>query len=174
MDAAGLGPNEQKFIQNVNSLSSHAKVAAVAETTKSGGMFSTIFGGRRQSVKMPSTAEGEYVDTRHVGVLKGCLEQLINGDLPVDKYPAMGPSISSSSEAKANAKSMRRYGSNNRWGKRETNVTGSRVICFVVGGIAYSEMRAGYELQAQHSKEVVVGSTHFVSPDEYMGEVHGL
>jgi syntaxin-binding protein 1 len=96
---------------------------------------------------------------------------MIGGELPQDKFPAMGPAISSSSEAKANAKSMRRYGANNRWGKRESSISGSRALCFVIGGIAYSEMRAGYELQGQHSKEVVVGGTHFISPDEYMEEV---
>ena len=173
MDAASMGPNEQRFIQNLNSLCAQTKAAAVAETAK-GGMFSTIFGSRKASMKIAATAEGEYVDTRHVGVLKGCMEQLINGELPLDKFPAMGPSISSSSEAKANAKSMRRYGANNRWGKRESNISGSRVLCFMVGGMAYSEMRAGYELQSQHSKEVIVGSTHFCSPDEYMSDVSGL
>ena len=128
MDAAGLGPNEQRFIQNLDILVK--KSAKTTVEAGKGGLFSTIFGSRRPSVKIPPTAEGEYSDTRHVGLLKGLVEQMINGELPVDKYPSMGPSISSSSEAKGNAKSMRRYGANNRWGKRETNITGSRVMCF--------------------------------------------
>ena len=174
MDAAAFDAREQTFIRNIKTLCAHTQAAAVAESSKSGGMLSSIFGGRKGAQKIAATSEGEYVDTRHIGAMKGCLEQLINGELPTDKYPALGPTISSSSEAKGNAKSMRRYGANNRWGKRETNITGSRALCFVIGGLAYSEMRAGYELQAQHSKEVVVGSTHFVSPDEYVSEVSGL
>ena len=47
-------------------------------------------------------------------------------------------------------------------------------MCFVAGGITYSEMRAAYELQAQHSKEVVVGGTHFVNSAEYIKEITGL
>ena len=164
---AGLGAGDQQFIRNIQSL---VKPDPQAETEKK-SMFSSVFGSRRPSMKHDATAEGEYSDTRHVGLLKGLIEQMISAELPVDKYPAMGPSISSSSEAKANAKSMRRYGANNRWGKRESNITGSRYMTFVAGGVAYSELRAGYELQSQHSKEIIIGGTHFVSPDEYMDEV---
>ena len=170
MDAAGLSTNET-FVSKLQSLCKPVAAQAAAEPAK-GGMFSSIFGGsRKPSVKIAATAEGEYAETRHIGLLKGLLDQMIGGELPQDKFPAMGPAISSSSEAKANAKSMRRYGANNRWGKRESSISGSRALCFVIGGIAYSEMRAGYELQGQHSKEVVVGGTHFISPDEYMEEV---
>jgi len=169
MDAAGLGKNET-FVAKLQRLCKPVAAAAAAEPAK-GGMFNSIFGARKPSVKIAATAEGEYADTRHIGLLKGLLDQLIGGELPQDKFPAIGPSISSSSEAKSNAKSMRRYGANNRWGKRESSISGSRCLAFVVGGVAYSEMRAGYELQGQHSKEVIVGGTHFISPEEYMDEI---
>jgi len=172
MDAAGFGKNET-FVSKLQLLSKPvaAAAAAAAEPAKA-GMFSSIFGGKsKPAVKIAATAEGEYADTRHTGLLKGFLDQMIGGELPHDKFPALGPSISSSSEAKANAKSMRRYNANNRWGKRESSISGSRCLAFVVGGVAYSEMRAGYELQGQHSKEVIVGGTHFISPEEYLEEV---
>ena len=51
-------------------------------------MFSSIF--RRESVKHKPTPEGEYADTRHVGQLRILLEQLLGGDLPFDRYPALG------------------------------------------------------------------------------------
>jgi syntaxin-binding protein 1 len=172
MDAAGFGPNET-VVPKLELLCKPRAPEAVAEPGKA-GIFSSIFGGARKTQKIAATAEGEYADTRHVCALKAALDQLIGGELPQDKFPALGPSISSSSEAKANAKSMRRYGANNRWGKRESNITGSRCICFVVGGVAFSELRAGYELQTQHSKEVIMGGTHFVAPEEFLEEVSKL
>ena len=51
-------------------------------------MFSSMF--RRESVKHKPTPEGEYADTRHVGQLRILLEQLLGGDLPFDRYPALG------------------------------------------------------------------------------------
>lgn len=51
-------------------------------------MFSSMF--RRESVKHKPTPEGEYADTRHGGQLRILLEQLLGGDLPFDRYPALG------------------------------------------------------------------------------------
>ena len=51
-------------------------------------MFSSMF--RRESIKHKPTPEGEYADTRHGGQLRILLAQLLGGDLPFDRYPALG------------------------------------------------------------------------------------
>ena len=178
IQAAGLSSTDNQFLMNIDALCSKAmKSDPVAEQTmqsRGKSMISSIFGTQKKREQHAATAEGEYTDSRFVGAIKGLLEQLISSDLPVDKYPNVGPAISSSSDARSAAKSVRRFGANNRWGKKESSITGGRYMCFVAGGITYSEMRAAYELQTQHSKEVVCGGTHFINSAEYIGEIASL
>ena len=92
-------------------------------------------------MKHAPTPEGEYSDTRHVTQLKvlmirdrtivnvvsswilstriSCmmlckvlLEQFLASELPMEKFPAMGPAVASSS--KGEAKSVRKFGANSR------------------------------------------------------------
>ena len=174
--AAGLSTDDQAVLTKFDRLCVNlpAPVAAAAGGGKSGGFFSSMF-GKKKAQKFVDTPEGSYVDTRYVVALKGLLESLIGGSLALDKYPAIGPTISSSAEAKGAAKSVRRFGANSRWGKKDAiTITGGRYLVFVAGGVAYSELRTGYELQKEHSKEVIVGGTHLINPDMYVSEVRNL
>ena len=175
--AGNLSSSDQAFLENLDKLCKKTMTPAAAEsmTSKGKSMMSSFFKSRgKKAEQHAATAEGEYADSRFVGAMKGLMEQLLNSDLPADKYPALGPTIGSSNEAKSAAKSVRRFGANSRWGKKESNVTGGRYMCFVAGGITHSEMRAAYELQTQHSKEVICGSTHFTTGSEYMSDVGKL
>ena len=59
-----------------------------------------------------------------------------------------------------------------RWAKKDNiQYTGGRFIVFVAGGVCYSETRAGYELMNQHSKEIIVGGSHVITPDSYLVDV---
>ena len=175
--AANLSKADEQFLENLDKLCKKTMSPAASETmtTKGKSMMSSFFKSRgKKAEQHAATAEGEYTDSRFVGAMKGLLEQLLNSDLPADKYPALGPTIGSSNEAKSAAKSVRRFGANSRWGKKETNVTGGRFMSFVAGGLTHSEMRAAYELQSQHNKEVICGSTHFINSADYVSEVSKL
>ncbi|OXB84163.1 UNVERIFIED_CONTAM: hypothetical protein H355_007046 [Colinus virginianus] len=51
----------------------------------------------------------------------------------------------------------------------------ARLIIFVIGGITYSEMRSAYEVsQAYKTCEVIVGSTHILTPRRLLDEVKSL
>jgi syntaxin-binding protein 1 len=164
---------DQQFVLNLNQFC-RAQDQERASTSKSKGFFSSFFGGQKEAVKHKATAEGEYADTRHQCLLKTLMDQLITAQLPSDKYPATGPSISVSSEIRAGAKSVRRFAANSRWNKKENSVSGGRYLCFVAGGIGFNELRSAYELQQQHSKEIVIGGTSFVDPNSYTQQLTAL
>lgn len=55
-----------------------------------------------------------------------------------------------------------------------TKKGGPTIIIFVVGGMTYSEMRAAYEASATTNYEVVIGSTHIITPEEFMQQLKSL
>jgi hypothetical protein len=169
--AAIISGVDQQFIINLNNICAANDTNDSNDGNKKGSFFGSLFGGKKEAVKHQATPEGEFVDSRHQCLLKSLMEQLVGGQLPTDKYPGVGPAVSASSEMKSAAKSVRRFGANSRWNKKESNVTGGRYIAFVAGGVTFSELRSAYELQTQHSKEVIVGGTSFVSPREYMSDL---
>lgn len=169
---AKLSLNEQQVLTNFEKVLPPPGESGAIATVK-GGILSSIFRGK--AVKHAPTPEGEYADTRHVCQLKVLLEQQIAGDLPADKFPSMGPNVSSGGDSKAGAKSVRKFGANARWAKKDNmQYSGGRYIVFIAGGISYAEIRVGHEVMQAHSKEVVIGGTSLMSPDNYMVEVGSL
>ncbi|XP_041335448.1 syntaxin-binding protein 3 isoform X4 [Pyrgilauda ruficollis] len=58
---------------------------------------------------------------------------------------------------------------------REERRSSARLIVFVIGGVMYSEMRSAYEVsEAYKSCEVVIGSTHILTPRKLLEEVKSL
>mmetsp|Transcript_25416 Transcript_25416/g.27786 ORF Transcript_25416/g.27786 Transcript_25416/m.27786 type:complete len:631 (+) Transcript_25416:78-1970(+) len=169
--AARLSSDDQKMIENFDRLLQPLTTGASGEEKKS-GLFSAIFGGAKVS-RPASTAEGEYIESRHVPMLRAHLEQLLNGNLALDKFPAMGPSVVTA--PKAEAKSVRRFGAASRFGKKDNvQFTGGRFLVFVAGGITYGETKIAYDLMMSQQKEVVFGSTHITTPDSYLSDVGSL
>jgi len=140
----------------------------VEKEEKKGGILSSIFRGK--AVKHASTPEGEYADTRHISELKVHLEQFVAGELPIDKFPAIGPA---GGAAAAGAKSVRKFGANSRWAKKDT-FTGGRFLVYIAGGISYQELRVGYEVMKANSKEIVMGGTNLISPHSYLVDIGSL
>jgi syntaxin-binding protein 1 len=75
-------------------------------------------------------------------------------------------------------------GPTSRWGKSSTrqasassgpkSFNGGRAIVFMMGGLSYSEMRVARQVMMKESREVVIGSTAFVSPQEFVEDLAAL
>ncbi|BEI82705.1 hypothetical protein CcaverHIS002_0305730 [Cutaneotrichosporon cavernicola] len=57
---------------------------------------------------------------------------------------------------------------------RQTTDHQQRYIIFVAGGMTYSEIRQAYTLSAALGKDIVIGSTHIVTPESYLKDVKSL
>eukprot|EP00607_Mallomonas_marina_P007274 CAMPEP_0182418434 /NCGR_PEP_ID=MMETSP1167-20130531/2870_1 /TAXON_ID=2988 /ORGANISM="Mallomonas Sp, Strain CCMP3275" /LENGTH=369 /DNA_ID=CAMNT_0024592643 /DNA_START=863 /DNA_END=1972 /DNA_ORIENTATION=- len=172
MDAHLTGP-EQQILRNLE------KLIVASQPVEAGQPKASFFKffKSKPATKHAPTPEGEYADTRHVSEFRMILDHLIAGDLPADKYPTVGSDASEAVEQKGVAKSARRAAPANKygWGKKE-NITYSskRHIVFISGGVSYGELRVAGDVMSQHSKEIVVGSTHFMSPDNFVRDVAQL
>lgn len=51
---------------------------------------------------------------------------------------------------------------------------GERQLVFVVGGLCFSELRVAREVMSKESKEIIIGSTHFTKPTDFMKDVSKL
>ena len=59
-----------------------------------------------------------------------------------------------------------------RWGKKDqSQLSGGRYIAFIAGGVGYSELRTAYEQMQSSAKEVVIGGSHIISPDDFIDHV---
>jgi syntaxin-binding protein 1 len=85
----------------------------------------------------------------------------------------MGPAAApTGGETKSVAKSVRKYGVNSRWGKKDQNqLSGGRFMVFIAGGVSYAELRSAYESMMHNTKEVIVGSSHIVNPEGYLENI---
>jgi syntaxin-binding protein 1 len=134
--------------------------------------------------------ETEY-NSRYVPPLQTILEDLVNNRLSLEEYPSlmpmpemmsMGSSGTAASARKRDTASARKSGSTtSRWQKATPKentkpglFTGGRAIVFYVGGICYSELRVARTVMDRENKEIVVGSTHFTKPKDFLRDMDKL
>jgi len=149
-----------------------------------------------------SDDEAEYAASRYVPPIKVLLEELATNNLSLEDYPSvlpmpdMGPSPSSSggrrgapansgrgartgaaSARKAGGPSARWSASSSRQSSRSSgpkNFSGGRAIVFMMGGLSFAEVRSARQVMMKESREIIVGSTAFVSADEFVEDLATL
>jgi syntaxin-binding protein 1 len=52
--------------------------------------------------------------------------------------------------------------------------TGSKIILFIAGGVSFSEIRSAYELAQLHGRQVIIGSTHLLTPKQFLQDLRDL
>ncbi|KFP86751.1 Syntaxin-binding protein 3, partial [Apaloderma vittatum] len=116
------------------------------------------------------SSEETFQLSRWTPVIKDVMEDAIENKLDSKDWPYCSqcpPTWNGSGAVSARHKPKASY--------QDERKSRARLIIFVIGGITYSEMRSAYEVsQAYKSCEVVIGSTHILTPKRLLDEVKSL
>ncbi|KFP66211.1 Syntaxin-binding protein 3, partial [Cariama cristata] len=116
------------------------------------------------------SSEETFQLSRWTPIIKDVMEDAIENKLDSKDWPYCSqcpPTWNGSGAVSARQKPKASY--------QDERKSSARLIIFVIGGITYSEMRSAYEVcQGYKSCEVVIGSTHILTPKRLLDEVKSL
>ncbi|XP_014798896.1 PREDICTED: syntaxin-binding protein 3 isoform X2 [Calidris pugnax] len=116
------------------------------------------------------SSEETFQLSRWTPVIKDVMEDAIENKLDSKEWPYSSqcpPTWNGSGAVSARHKPRASY--------KDERKSSARLIIFVIGGVTHSEMRSAYEVsQAYKSCEVVIGSTHILTPRRLLDEVKSL
>uniref|UniRef100_A0A8C9NF11 Syntaxin binding protein 3 n=1 Tax=Serinus canaria TaxID=9135 RepID=A0A8C9NF11_SERCA len=121
-------------------------------------------------VRRDRSKEETFQLSRWTPVIKDVMEDAIENKLDSKDWPYCSrcpPTWNGSGAVSARQKP--------RTSHREERRSSARLIVFVIGGVTFSETRSAYEVsEAYKSCEVVIGSTHILTPRKLLEEVKSL
>uniref|UniRef100_A0A673IDD5 Syntaxin-binding protein 3-like n=1 Tax=Sinocyclocheilus rhinocerous TaxID=307959 RepID=A0A673IDD5_9TELE len=129
----------------------------------------SMFSFRKQPRKDRSDKE-TYNVSRWTPVIKDIMEDAVENKLEVKDWPYQSECPSAWNGSRAVSARQKHKGSS-----PDDLRSGSRLIVFVLGGVSYSEMRCAYEVtHANKSCEVIIGSTHILTPRGLLEDIYNL
>lgn len=143
---------------------------------------------RSKKNKEDSDDENAYASSRYTPVMKNILNELVANSLSLDEFPSVVPmpasTISSSKTDKTSARTARKKkGATDKWStvggtKKSSNqditFSGSRSLVFMVGGMSYSELRVASKVMQKSSREIIIGSTDFISASDFIKKLDSV
>ncbi|KAI0352131.1 Sec1-like protein [Trametes cingulata] len=139
----------------------------------------------RRKIKQKPSNEEEYELSRYKPVLRTVLEDHAANKLDstlfpyVKDSPSAAPAASSLRSSPAIQPAVSLRSQKPSWHKAARGAstqqdTRQRLLVFVAGGMTYSEMREAYLLSKSLNKEIIIGSTHALTPKQFVDDLKVL
>ncbi|SCV68091.1 BQ2448_212 [Microbotryum intermedium] len=167
----------------------HARLAlhemdAVDNLSQMGINVSKDSGKKRKALFKQRPEEDSYDISRFQPALKYMLEEHFSGSLDQSTFPYVrdAPPSGGSSSSRATSAAPAQAGSlrsaRPQWtatrGRRTVAEPRQRVVVFVAGGMTFSEVRAVYKLSESANKDIVIGSTNTITPEQFVSDLSNL
>jgi len=137
----------------------------------------------KRRISHKESNEDEYELSRYKPLLRRVIEDQVSSRLDpagfpyVKDYPQASATVSSARPIPTTTTSLRSAKPSWHRAARTGGAaveTRQRVIVFVAGGMTYSEMREAYLLSSQLGKDVFIGSTHALTPRQFIDDLKVL
>jgi len=165
--------------ENLTKLVQHAQISPQDKQTiinmANLGLNVVVDGNRKkiyQVARKERITEQTYQMSRWTPVIKDIMEECIEDKLDLKHFPFLaGRAASSGYHAPTSA----RYGHWHKDKGQQTVKNVPRLIVFVVGGVCFSEIRCAYEVtQGVKNWEVICGSSHILTPEDFLSNLQKL
>ena len=120
-------------------------------------------------------AQGEeYALSRFQPAVQHMLDHLCKGTLDPAVFPYVKPPLDPNEDNMSGQGSLRAAKPSWAGAGRRVVENRQRILVFMAGGATYSESRACYEISARHSRDVVLATSHMVTPELFVRQVSDL
>ncbi|XP_071984726.1 syntaxin-binding protein 3 [Engystomops pustulosus] len=159
--------------ENLDRLIQHAKIESDGDVLKNWkyiGVPVVPKSSQRKPSRRDRSREETFQLSRWTPLIKDIIEDNIENKLDSREWPYFSecPAAWNGSGAVSARQKHNTMG-------RDDRKTVSKLIIFVIGGITYSEIRSAYEVsQANKFVQVIIGSTHIITPKKMLDDVKNL
>ncbi|KAG8958292.1 vacuolar sorting protein VPS33/slp1 [Tulasnella sp. 419] len=139
-------------------------------------------GDKDRKMMKQKPADDDYDLSRFQPLLKTVLMDHVADKLDADRFPyvrnAPPPAAASASARPVQAATSLRSAKPG-WAKATKpgvgrNEVRQRFLVFIAGGMTYSEMRTAYQLSESLKKEIIIGSSHIYTPEQFIEDLKAL
>jgi syntaxin-binding protein 1 len=167
---AGISIRLQKAIRNLEKLGVDLSVQLAKNKSRHSKARLQEFEKRNKTIPLALM--------RFVPLLQAIFNNLVTGQLSEDEFPFISPppeNMTSRPSSSSKAANPRKTKSNWR-GKKQTEAKDEvaqednrgRYLCFIAGGMTFSELRSAYEVAEQNNVNLYIGSTSTITARDFI------
>jgi len=166
--------------ENLTKLIQHAQIppeeTAIIRNMANLGVNVVVDGNRKkiwQMKRKERVTEQTYQMSRWTPMTKDIMEDAIDDKLDNNHFPFLTSQRQGSNLRHAPASA--RYGQWHKDKKDTQQKNVPRIICFIVGGISFSEVRAAYEITNERKNwEIIIGGSSIITPEGFLENLKDL